>query len=115
MSSNPKSPRFLRDPYLWLTLLLSLPVVGPLLQPGYFWGAHDARHSVYFLYQFDKAIQDGVLYPRWAPDFAFGYGYPFFNIYGPSPPISARRCTCRVLIWSPRSNWSLACPPCSPG
>jgi len=71
------------DPYFWLTLLLSLPVVGPLLQPGYFWGAHDARHSVYFLHQFNKAIQDGVWYPRWAPDFAFGYGYPFFNIYGP--------------------------------
>ena len=73
----------LRDPYLWLTVLLSLPVVAPLLQPGYYWGAHDARHSVYFLHQFNKAIQDGVLYPRWAPDFAFGYGYPFFNIYGP--------------------------------
>ncbi|MCQ3979727.1 MAG: hypothetical protein DPW09_40430, partial [Anaerolineae bacterium] len=27
--------------------------------------------------------QDGVWYPRWAPDFAFGHGYPFFNIYGP--------------------------------
>ncbi|MBE7553443.1 MAG: glycosyltransferase family 39 protein [Anaerolineales bacterium] len=74
---------FPSDPYLWLALLLSLPVIGPLLQPGYFWGAHDARHSVYFLYQFDKAIRDGVWYPRWAPDFAFGYGYPFFNIYGP--------------------------------
>jgi hypothetical protein len=78
-----KLPAALRDPWLWLTLLLSLPVIGPLLQPGYFWGAHDARHSVYFLYQFDKAMQDGILYPRWAPDFAFGYGYPFFNIYGP--------------------------------
>ncbi|MCB0179539.1 MAG: glycosyltransferase family 39 protein, partial [Anaerolineae bacterium] len=69
--------------YLWLTLLLSLPVLGPLLQPGYYWGAHDARHSVYFLYEFNQAIQDGIWYPRWAPDFAFGYGYPFFNIYGP--------------------------------
>ncbi|MCB9101970.1 MAG: hypothetical protein H6632_20715 [Anaerolineales bacterium] len=69
--------------YLWLTLLLSLPVLGPLLQPGYYWGAHDARHSVYFLYEFNQAIQDGIGYPRWAPDFAFGYGYPFFNIYGP--------------------------------
>lgn len=71
------------DPYFWLTLLLSLPVVGPFLQPGYHWGAHDARHAVYFLFQFDKAIRDGVWYPRWAPDFAFGQGYPFFNIYGP--------------------------------
>jgi len=71
------------DPFFWLTILLSLPVVGPLLQPGYYWGGHDARHSVYFLHQFNKAIQDGIWYPRWAPDFAFGYGYPFFNIYGP--------------------------------
>ncbi len=67
----------------WLTLLLSLPVISPLLQPGYFWGAHDARHSVYFLFEFDKGIQDGIWYPRWAPDFAFGFGYPFFDIYGP--------------------------------
>lgn len=72
-----------RDPYFWLTLLLSLPVVGPLLQPGYFWGAHDARPSVYFLYEFNKSIRDGLWYPRWSPDFAFGYGYPFFNVYGP--------------------------------
>ncbi len=74
-----------KDVYFWLTLLLSLPVVGPLLQPGYFWGAHDARHSVYFLHQFNQAIRDGLWYPRWSPDFAFGYGYPFFNIYGPLP------------------------------
>ncbi|NOZ05799.1 MAG: hypothetical protein GXP41_05535 [Chloroflexi bacterium] len=66
-----------------LTILFSLFALSPLLQSGYFWGAHDARHSVYFLVEFDRAIQDGVWWPRWAPDFAFGYGYPFFNIYGP--------------------------------
>lgn len=71
------------DPYLILILLLSLFPIGPLLQPGYFWEAHDARHSVYFLFELDRGIQDGILYPRWQPDFAFGYGYPFFNIYGP--------------------------------
>ncbi len=71
------------DPYLVLVILFSLFPVGPLLQPGYFWDAHDARHSVYFLFEFDRGIQDGILYPRWQPDFAFGYGYPFFNIYGP--------------------------------
>jgi hypothetical protein len=71
------------DPYLLLVVLLSLFSIGPLLHPGYFWEAHDARHSVYFMFELDRSIQDGVLYPRWQPDFAFGYGYPFFNIYGP--------------------------------
>jgi hypothetical protein len=71
------------DPYLLLVVLFSLFSIGPLLRPGYFWEAHDARHSVYFLFEFDRGIQDGTLFPRWQPDFAFGYGYPFFNIYGP--------------------------------
>ncbi len=57
--------------------------MGPLLQPGYFWGAHDARNSVYFLYEFDRSIRDGILWPRWGPDWGFGYGYPFWNIYAP--------------------------------
>ncbi len=71
------------DPYLILLVLFSLFAIGPLLGPGYFWGAHDGRHSVYFLFEFDRAIQDGIWYPRWAPDFTFGFGYPFFNIYAP--------------------------------
>jgi len=71
------------DPYLLLVLLLSLFAVAPLLQQGYMWDAHDARHDVYFIFELDRGIQDGILYPRWQPDFAFGYGYPFFNIYGP--------------------------------
>lgn len=76
-------PRIKLDPYFILLLLFSLFAIGPLLGPGYFWGAHDGRHSVYFLFEFDRAIQDGVWYPRWAPDFTFGFGYPFFNIYAP--------------------------------
>ena len=71
------------DPYLGLLILFSIFAIGPLLAPGYFWGAHDGRHSVYFLFEFDRVIQDGIFYPRWLPDFTFGYGYPFFNIYGP--------------------------------
>ncbi|MCS6800577.1 MAG: hypothetical protein NZ773_01355 [Dehalococcoidia bacterium] len=66
-----------------LVVLLSLFAIAPLLHPLYFWGAHDGRHSVYFLVQFDRSIRDGILWPRWAPDFTFGYGYPIFNIYAP--------------------------------
>ncbi|HRW05583.1 MAG TPA: hypothetical protein P5121_10830, partial [Caldilineaceae bacterium] len=72
-----------RDRFLWLALVLSLFAMAPFLLPGYFWGANDARHHVYFLFEFDRLVQDGVWWPRWSPDFAFGYGYPFFNIYGP--------------------------------
>ncbi len=71
------------EPYLILLILFSLFAIGPLLAPGYFWGAHDGRHSVYFLFEFDRSIQDGIFYPRWAPDYTFGYGYPMFNIYAP--------------------------------
>jgi hypothetical protein len=66
-----------------LALLLTIFAVAPFLLPGYFWGANDARHHVYFLHQFNRLVADGIWWPRWSPDFAFGYGYPFFNIYGP--------------------------------
>lgn len=72
-----------RDAFLWLTLALTSFAIAPFLLPGYFWGANDARHHVYFLFEYDRLVQDGIWWPRWSPDFAFGYGYPFFNIYGP--------------------------------
>ncbi len=71
-----------RDNFLWLAMLLSIFAIAPFLLPGYFWGANDARHHVYFLFEYDRVVQDGIWWPRWSPDFAFGYGYPFFNIYG---------------------------------
>jgi hypothetical protein len=75
-------PPLWRDLLFWLTLALTVFAVAPLLLPGYFWGANDARHHVYFLFEYDRLVQDGIWWPRWSPDFAFGYGYPFFNIYG---------------------------------
>ena len=75
--------RLWRDPLLWLAAALTIFAVAPFLLPGYFWGANDARHHVYFLFEYDRLVQDGVWWPRWSPDFAFGYGYPFFNIYAP--------------------------------
>ena len=83
LANEHPSRRTRLDPYLLLIVLISLLPIAPMLQPGYQWNAHDARHSVYFLFEFDRSIQDGSLFPRWQPDFAFGYGYPFFNIYGP--------------------------------
>ncbi len=76
-------PPLWRDALFWLSIALSIFAMAPFFLPGYFWGANDARHHVYFLFEFDRVVQDGVWWPRWSPDFAFGYGYPFFNIYGP--------------------------------
>lgn len=64
-----------------LVVILSVFAWAPLVGPPSFLKAHDAAHSVFFLNQFDQAIRDGVLYPRWGIDFALGYGYPLFNIY----------------------------------
>ncbi|MEX1018703.1 MAG: hypothetical protein WDZ49_03545 [Litorilinea sp.] len=79
----PALPPLWRDSCFWLTLAFTIFAGGPFLLPGYFWGANDARHHVYFLFEYDRLVQDGIWWPRWSPDFAFGYGYPFFNIYGP--------------------------------
>ncbi|HEX9922648.1 MAG TPA: DUF6541 family protein [Anaerolineae bacterium] len=74
-------PRF--DPNIWLLLALSVFAWAPLLTPVHFLNAHDARHSIFYLVEFDQTWRDGYLWPRWSPDFAFGYGYPLFNLYAP--------------------------------
>ena len=66
-----------------LVILLSLFAVAPLTAPGFFLKAHDATIGAYFLVQFDKGIADGALYPRWAMDWTFGYGYPLFVVIAP--------------------------------
>ena len=71
------------DRNLILLFVLSLFALAPLLSPGYFFDAHDADHSVFFLVEFDKAIRDGILWPRWGPDHAMGYGYPIWIVYAP--------------------------------
>lgn len=71
------------DPYLWLVIAFSLFAVLPLAGPDYFFNAHDAPHSVFFLTEFDAALRDGVWYPGWATDQALGYGYPTFVLYPP--------------------------------
>jgi uncharacterized membrane protein len=64
-----------------LVVAISVFAWGALVGPPYYLNAHDAPHSLFFFNQFDQAIRDGVLYPRWGVDFALGYGYPLFNIY----------------------------------
>jgi hypothetical protein len=71
------------DPNIWLVIAFSLFAVLPLAGPNYFFDAHDAPHTAFFLTEFDAAIRDGVWYPGWATDQALGYGYPTFVLYPP--------------------------------
>ncbi len=77
--------QFLKRHFTNLGLILALSVFAwsPLLTTAYFFKAHDARHSVFYVVEFDQTFRDGYWWPRWSPDFAFGYGYPLFNIYAP--------------------------------
>ena len=75
--------RLLPNREVWLLLALTLPAVLPLTAPGYFFDAHDAHHSVFFLVEFDQAISDGAWWPRWGPDHALGFGYPTWVLYAP--------------------------------
>ena len=53
-----------------------------LLQPGLPQTADGYLHLLRVV-EVEQSWRDGVLYPRWAPDMAFGYGYPIFNYFAP--------------------------------
>lgn len=71
------------DPYLLLLLALTLLALTPLTAPGYFYDAHDGRHSVFYLMMFDASVRDGAWWPTWAMHHIQGYGYPTFLIQAP--------------------------------
>ncbi|RMF28479.1 MAG: hypothetical protein D6759_15725, partial [Chloroflexi bacterium] len=66
-----------------VVLLLVLIAAAPFLtRPGLPRGT-DAELHVFRAAELGYSLRAGVLYPRWAPDFYYGYGYPIFNYYAP--------------------------------
>lgn len=45
----------------------------------------DIGFHLFRLTQLDALVRQGILYSRWAPDMARGYGYPIFNFVPPLP------------------------------
>jgi len=66
-----------------LLILLIVPAINSLLQPGYF-SMHDDL-QVFRLFELDKCVKDGQIPCRWVPDGGFGYGYPLMQFYPPMP------------------------------
>src|SRR5512136_540740 len=63
-------------------IFVGLILAAPLLQNGWLCSDDSALH-VYRTVALDRALSSGLLYPRWFPDLAYGYGFPFFNYREP--------------------------------
>jgi hypothetical protein len=71
----------LADPGLAVVLLVATLAAWPLLTRASMPPFTDAHSHIFRTYEILTAWREGILYPRWAPDFYFGYGYPVFDYY----------------------------------
>jgi len=69
--------------YVLLALALALVAAVPFLTRPGLPRQTDAELHVYRAAELEHTLRAGVFYPRWAPDFYYGYGYPIFNYYAP--------------------------------
>jgi hypothetical protein len=76
---NPKSelPGYLV--VLAICLLAIWPFIGRASLPQ----ETDAELHIFRLLELSYLVRGGEFYPRWAPNFYHGYGYPIFNYYAP--------------------------------
>jgi hypothetical protein len=73
---------------LILVLLLLTIAVSPLLKSG-LPSMADVPIHLFRTMEMVRCWEGGVYYPRWAPNLAFGYGYPLFDFAPPLPPFIA--------------------------
>jgi len=71
------------DPGLLIALMLGVIAALPLFTRPSLPTLTDAEMHIYRAAEIELSLRGGALYPRLAPDFYFGYGYPVFNFYSP--------------------------------
>lgn len=71
---------------LLVVTLFGLIVTTPLWSATSVPCTHDGHLHFHRIAALNHAWQNGLLFTRWLPDLAFGYGYPFF-IYREAPPL----------------------------
>jgi uncharacterized membrane protein len=70
-------------PWVVLVLALALVAAAPFLTRPGLPRETDTELHIYRAAELGHTLRAVVFYPRWAPDFYFGYGYPIFNYYAP--------------------------------
>lgn len=71
------------DPGFLIVLVIGLIAVWPFLSRASLPEGTDAELHIFRLHELSLLIRGGEFYPRWAPNFYHGYGYPIFNYYAP--------------------------------
>lgn len=66
-----------------LVLLLAVVAIWPFISRASLPEGTDAELHIFRLHELSSLVRQGEFYPRWAPDFYHGYGYPIFNYYAP--------------------------------
>ncbi|MCJ7551495.1 MAG: 6-pyruvoyl-tetrahydropterin synthase-related protein, partial [Anaerolineae bacterium] len=68
---------------LAIVLCVGLGTAWPYFQSPGLPAETDAELHIYRTAELGYSLEAGNPYPRWAPDFFHGYGYPIFNYYAP--------------------------------
>jgi len=68
---------------LAIVLCIGLGAAWPYFQSPGLPAQTDAELHIYRIAEMGYSLEAGNPYPRWAPDFFHGYGYPIFNYYAP--------------------------------
>ncbi|MBK8128796.1 MAG: hypothetical protein IPK53_07565 [bacterium] len=81
-SQRPQSPIRFDLGYL-VVLAICLLAIWPFIGRASLPQETDAELHIFRLAELSYLVRGGVFYPRWAPNFYHGYGYPIFNYYAP--------------------------------
>jgi hypothetical protein len=68
--------------FLLACVIAALPAAVFLWQDGFF-ASSDGMIHLYRLFELDRSLRAGILYPRWFPMSGYGYGLPVLNYYPP--------------------------------
>ncbi|MBE2223898.1 MAG: hypothetical protein IAF02_20325 [Anaerolineae bacterium] len=71
------------DPGYLVVMAIAFLAIWPLLKYASLPQETDAELHIFRLAELSYLIRGGEFYPRWAPNFFHGYGYPIFNYYAP--------------------------------
>ncbi|HRQ41235.1 MAG TPA: YfhO family protein [Chloroflexota bacterium] len=71
------------DPGFFVVVAIALIAIWPFVSRASLPVETDAELHIFRLHELGLLVRGGDYYPRWAPNFYHGYGYPIFNYYAP--------------------------------